>query len=38
MIGRNDFLGLLLLVNICIESKKGRNDLTNTFGSLFDNW
>jgi len=36
LIGQNDSLGLLLLVDICIQFKKGRNDLTDTFGSKFD--
>ena len=30
-IGQNDSLGLLLLVDICIEYKKGRNDMTAPF-------
>ena len=33
LIGQNDSLGPLLLVDICIEFKKARNDLTDTFGS-----
>ena len=32
LIGQNDSLGVLLLVDVCIEYKKGRNDLTDTFG------
>ena len=38
VIGQNDSLGLLLLVDICVEFKKGRNDLTDTFWSYFDYW
>ena len=33
LIGQNDSLGPLLLVDICIEFIKARNDLTDTFGS-----
>ena len=32
LIGQNDTLGVLLLVDISIEYKKGRNELTNSFG------
>ena len=32
-IDQNDSLGVLLLIDICIEYKKGRNDLTDTLGA-----
>ena len=38
LIGQNNFWGVLLLVDICIEYKKGRPYLTGTFGGLFDYW
>ena len=38
VIGQNDSLGLLLLVDIGVEFKKGRNDLTYTLWSYFDYW
>ena len=31
LIGKNDSLCVVLLSNICIEYKKGQNDLTDTF-------
>ena len=31
LIGQNDSLGVQPLVDICIEYKKGQNDLTDTF-------
>ena len=37
LIGQKDSLGILLLVDICIEYKKSRNDLTDTYGGK-DYW
>ena len=36
LIGQNDSLGFLLLVDIYIVFQEGRNDLKDTFWSQFD--
>jgi len=38
LIGQNDSLDVLLLDKFFLRFKKGRNDLTKTFGCLFEKW